>query len=194
MKRGWLVILLLSVGMNLGLGYSVIMRNITPESDPAAHRFPETPRDMHPADQDSASLVRMVQERFGHVADRLELTPEQRSTFQQLKLAAVPFIRTNRQQVIRARQLLHAACTAETVSPESVRAYVSQLAHAQGRLDSLVTETLLQEMMLLSPEQRERYLEMMPWERGPGGRFRSGFPDDKPGSGPRHRHRKPHGG
>jgi len=180
--------------MNLGLGYSIIVRNSPAERDPVQQHGPGTRRGEHPADLDSTDMMQMVQERFRHVADRLELTPEQRATFRELKMSAVPFIRNNRQEVIQARRLLHAACTAETVSPESVRRYVSQLARAQGLLDSLVTETLLQEMMLLSPDQRELYLEMMPWERGPGGRFRSGFPGDKPGRGQHHRHEKSHGG
>jgi hypothetical protein len=47
---------------------------------------------------------------------------------------------------------------------------------AQARLDSLVVEAMLREAMLLSPEQRSKYFELMPWkEKGErGARRRKG--------------------
>ena len=40
---------------------------------------------------------------------------------------------------------------------------------AQGRVDSLVTETMLRELTLLTPAERQAYLNAMPWGRGGAG-------------------------
>jgi hypothetical protein len=57
------------------------------------------------------------------------------------------------------------------VEPDSIRSAVRELTGRKAVLDSLVTETMLQELDSLNPQQRERYLRILPWSRaGAGGR------------------------
>jgi hypothetical protein len=79
-----------------------------------------------------------------------------------------PLITRNREAVQQARQQLHAACLEPGTPPDSVRLRVRALTAAQGRLDSVVTETLLQELTQLNSEQRRKYLATMPWDQPPG--------------------------
>jgi Spy/CpxP family protein refolding chaperone len=85
----------------------------------------------------------------------------------------MPLIVERRREVERARQDFHDACRSAAADPDSLRRLVKRLTLAQGRLDSLVTESLLRELETLTPEQRDRYLEAMPWSAHGRGRFPS---------------------
>lgn len=62
------------------------------------------------------------------------------------------------------------------VDQDGIRRAIAELGQEQAVLDSLVAETVLQEMAVLTPEQRGSYLEMLSFEMGGprGGRGRGG--------------------
>ncbi len=172
MRRGWVLLLLLSVGLNVGLGYGIVSRDQAGDEEAAMGpaRVGGTglsPRTDWPEDPD---LLRQQARRGSNrLARRLQLDPTQETAFRHIRLAAWPEINTHRRAIHQARQRLHAACLSHDIEADSVRWHVRHLVATQGRLDSLIAETLLQELTLLTPSQRQRYLETMPWDR-PGPR------------------------
>jgi Spy/CpxP family protein refolding chaperone len=70
------------------------------------------------------------------------------------------------------RDLLHDLVTSEVVDQDQIRAAIAELGQEQAVLDSLVAETVLQEMAVLDPDQRGRYLEVLSFEKQGYGRTR----------------------
>jgi Spy/CpxP family protein refolding chaperone len=182
MKRfGWLI-LLVSLGLNLGLSYRLLNRP-DPSAEPGfgpgpeeeflrdgQHRrggFDEGPgRDWRESRRDSNQWRQIMEGRLDRVARRLELTPQQVEVFRTAHRSNQPRILAQRGQVDAARDHLQVVIAGEGTDPESVRQAISDLGHRQAVLDSLITETLLQEMEILSPEQRARYLQILPVLKG----------------------------
>jgi len=176
MKRGWLLLLLLSMGLNAGLGYAVLSRKgsdsvkTIPAMSEDEYASPNGRPDGVPGEMDPAAYM---EKRFQRMAKRLELTPEQMAELRPLRLGMFTQIQERRREIRWTRRSLHAACLDSAVEADSVRYYVKRLAAMQGHLDSLITETLLRELGVLTPAQRVRYLETMPWDHSgprPGGR------------------------
>jgi Spy/CpxP family protein refolding chaperone len=180
MKSGWILLLLLSAGLNLGLGYALLTQDTSDWDAPPARQTGGWDPGARWADHDSATWAEMARHRFRRLADRLDLSEEQQEPFRRIKRETFPRIRQGRQEVRRQRGLFHTACLAAEVDPDEIMKRARQLSAAQARLDSLVTSALLAELVLLEPEQRRRYLQMMPWidphldhpghERPPSGR------------------------
>ncbi len=179
MRRGWLLLLLLSVGLNIGLGYAVLSRRASGEG---TGTFPARyVRDRTYAPEDTAAFRHVMQRRFSHVARRLGLSPEVRQELWQSRLATAPHIMAQQRAVREARRRLHEAFSADPVEPDSVRLRLHELGNAQAALDSLVSASLLHDLKLLPPEQRQQYLDLMPWDHhGPPEHERRG-----PARGPR---------
>jgi hypothetical protein len=180
MRRGWLLLLLLSVGLNLGLGYALLSQRTQAEDTvpgPARGSFERAL-----VAQDTARIHEMLDRHFERVADRIGLPPELREDLRRTRRAALPRMWQRRQAVDAARRRLHRAFVAEEIRPDSVALCLRELNAAQAGLDSLVSTLMLEEMRKLSPEQRRAYLEHMPLQRpgppGPGPR--------DPGRGRRH--------
>lgn len=182
MKRfGWLI-LLVSLGLNLGLGYRLLNRPAPPEGPgflnmedkgrpldgPPRRGGPEgrPDREWGVSRRDSSQWRQLMADRMDRVARRLELTPEQVEVFRAAHRANEPRILAQRGQVDEARERLQAVIAGEGTDPDSVRRAISELGHRQAVLDSLITETLLQEMEILTPEQRARYLQILPVLKG----------------------------
>jgi len=178
MSRLTRLILLVSLGLNLGLGWAVL-RSV--RSEPP--RPPLDGRDMRerPAPDDTASWHRMMERRVDRLASLLDLEPEQAARMQQLQKYNAPLVRAQRERIEAARQRVRDVADAEAT--EVIRGALAGLRHAQGELDSLTQEFLLQEFTVLNPEQRARYLELLPldpWRSG-----RSGGPGGPGGPGGR---------
>jgi hypothetical protein len=183
MKRGWLLLLLLSVGLNIGLGYAVLSRRTAEEEAGTVPAWRERPPAF--ATEDTAAFRRFMESRFSRLARRLDLSPEVKEELWQSRLAVGPHIMAQQRAVREARQRLHAAFSADPAAPDSVSLRLRELGRAQAALDYLVSASLLHEMMLLPPEQRRLYLDFMPWER-------HGRPEHERG-GPPHGSRRPGG-
>jgi Spy/CpxP family protein refolding chaperone len=179
MKRGWLLLLLLSVGLNIGLGYAVLSGRASGEG--SGTRPSRYARNRPYALEDSADFQRTMERRFDHLARRLGLSPEVRQELWQSRRATAPHIMAQQRAVREARRRLHEAFSASPAEPDSVRQLLHELGRAQAALDSLVSASLLHDLKLLPPEKRQRYLDLMPWDHhGPREHGRGG-----PGRGPR---------
>lgn len=204
MKRFLWLILLLSLGLNLGLGWRLVAhpghegfsegrrfgpaggrRGSGPAADPGGPNFHDGTR---PAPGDTTAWRRIMQKRLDRLAERLELNEQQYAVFQESQEAGFRDFENLRQRVDVAQRRLFALTAAEDPDPQTIRDAVADVRLFRTSLDSLVTETMLKEMSALDPQQRRRYLEIIPWVKltgglgGPDGRGRPGGPG---GPGPR---------
>lgn len=213
MKRFLWLILLLSLGLNLGLGWRLLSqsdrtgfperphfdpdgphRDRDPDGRPDAPRFRDGTR---PAPGDTTAWRRIMEERLARLAERLELDDEQYAAFRTAQEAGFRDFEKLRQRVQDAQRRLFTLAAAEDLDPQAIRDAVAQVRLFRTSLDSLVTETMLKEMGALDPEQRRRYMDIIPWVKltggpdgpggrggrnGPGGPDHHGFPG--PGDGP----------
>lgn len=175
MNRLGRLILVASLGLNLGLGWA-LWRGLRPE--PPRPPRTERPGRERPAAGDTAAWRRMMQRRIERLSARLELSPAQAEQLQALQLANGPLVRAQHERLEAARGRVLEATGAEGYDAATVRASLAGLRRAQAGLDSLTQEFLLQECDLLTPAQRTRYLELLPLEPWRGGR--PGGPPDGP--------------
>lgn len=184
MKKGWLLILLVSLGLNLGLGLRMlqIRREEPPRpGEMMRHRLEDRMEDRmegrlegRPEDQggpahalaDSGRWGDFAKQRLQRMAERLDLSPDQITLLSRAQETRGPLLHRNRLQVERIRLSLHEMMQADPVDEARVRAAIADLSRRQTALDSLATEALLQEIQILEPNQRERYLRMLPLQGG----------------------------
>ncbi len=186
MKRGWILLLVASLGLNAGL----LLGGRGVRGDAAAPGPSRGPAWSGAADAaggrepDGADWDSLAQRRLGRLAAMLELSPQQRSRLQECRRAAWPGISERRADVRALRRALHEAYHADPIDSARVHDVVAGLALAQGSLDSLVAAALLRELDLLTPAQRAVYLATMPWEsgraHGPGRRTPRGGRSGRP--------------
>ena len=204
MKRiGWLI-LLISLGLNVGLGYRMLNhRGSQPEDwfgsrgadfrgeglrDEGAQgrwwrqgkargegrsggRFSGHRRSdfFRPAPGDSGAWREVMEQRLERISRRLDLDPVQMESFRNTHRQAASRFRGQRLRVEKAESRLFELAARSPVEADSIRWSVRDLGRRKAQLDSLVTEAMLQELDSLNPEQRERYLRILPWSRARGG-------------------------
>lgn len=178
MKKGWFLLLGLSAGLNAGLLYAVLAARpplapplISGCEEPIPAGRPVCP----PWCCDLADTL--AHHRVARIGRALELSEPQQAEMTRIREEAVPRILAERNAVREALVALRDAYSDPETAPEQVRALVRRLNAAQGRLDSLASETLLREAALLTSEQRRRYVEIMPWRERRGG---AGAPCEPP--------------
>ncbi|MFH2051279.1 MAG: periplasmic heavy metal sensor [bacterium] len=180
MNKGWLLVLLVSLGLNLGLGYRIWNAESAggspggPPGGPSPGEVGEgrfTPRS-----QDR--WREMAGRRLQHLTRRLNLDPEQQDALRAIQEEHGRRIQESLAALEEFRVELRGRMLAEDADPAEVRRAIHAMGRRQAVLDSLVTETVLQELDVLRPDQRMEYLELMPFERGPGrsGRFHRNGP------------------
>lgn len=172
MKRGWALVLLISVGLNLGLGYRLLVGQ--PD-----HRGPreDVPREQRPGQRGEGRLQRedvrfgpedmdrwegWIQLRLERMAKRMGLTDDQKLVFERIQMEAAGRVGPQMQLVRQARRNLHHLTLAADVPADSLRLAIRLVGRRQAVMDSLVTETLLAELQVLDPEQRRIYMKLMP--------------------------------
>jgi len=178
MNKGWVLILLISLGFNLGLGLRLLGDRGEQGGLQQFERAGEFPR-AHGrwADQDTTARRKMFTRRVERIAVMLDLGPEQQEAFQQVHAGTGHMLMRQRVLIAEKRDLLHALMTNEEVDQDRVRGAIGELGREQAVLDSLVAETVLQEMAVLDLTQRARYLEVLSFDRDGRGdrRGRAGF-------------------
>ena len=170
MKKGWVLVLLISLGLNLGLG----LRLLGDRGGAGGWRDSRENREFRGAhgrwaDQDSVARNKMFTRRMDHIADVLDLGPEQREAFRKVHMKTGRMLMQKRVLIAEKRDLLHGLVTGDNIDQEGIRGAIADLGRQQAVLDSLVAETVLQEMDVLEPGQRARYLEMLSFDKGAGG-------------------------
>jgi len=180
MKKGWFLVLLISLGLNLGLGIRMLGDRRGLDRPPEFTRSGEFRRGHGRwADQDSVARKKMFTRRMDHIAGALDLDPEQREAFRKVQMETGRLLMQKRVLISEKRDMLRALVTNEEIDQEGIRGAIAQLGREQADLDSLVAETVLQEMAVLAPGQRAMYLEMLSFEKGGPG---SGRNRDCPGA------------
>ena len=189
MSRLMRLVLLVSLGLNLGLGWAVLR-----EGRPATRLPAEGARAWRerPASGDSVGWRRMLDRRVQRMASHLELDPAQAARLRELQAQNSPLVRSRRERIEAARLQVREATGSGTFDPQAVRGALAGLRNAQADLDSLTQEFVMQELAIMTPAQRDRYLEMLPLELLPGGRpGGTGRREEAPGRGGGHRRRDP---
>jgi Spy/CpxP family protein refolding chaperone len=185
MKRGWLILLALSIGLNVGLIYMALAaRANAPEPGPPAtfieQQALEEPDEPGPGTPPCCEP--MLHQRMERMARRLGLDDGQRDRLNVILSEMLPEILAGRTAVQQARKTLQFEYGRADLDPGQIRALSRELNAAQAHLDSLVVETMLRESAVLSLQQRGRYFESLPW----GGRQVHGAQRSRPGApGPR---------
>ena len=172
MKKGWVLVLLISLGLNLGLGLRLLGDRGGTDGPPVYGRDGKIRRAQGRwAVQDTTARRKMFTRRMERITHMLDLSPEQREMFQQVHTETGRILMQTRVLITEKRDLLHSLVTSDEVDQERIRRAIAELGQEQAVLDSLVAETVLQEMAVLDPAQRARYLEMLSFDRdGRGGR------------------------
>jgi hypothetical protein len=194
MRRGWFVLLALSIGLNAGLLYAALAgRAGAPAPVPAPSEpgidsigMPGGPAEGG-CDPMSATVLcePMMRMRMQRLAERLSLNEQQREQMSTILSEMLPQILTGRDEVQRARRAVQAEYRQPQLDATRIRQLTRDLNAAQASVDSLVVETMLRESAMLSPVQRAGYFESMPWDRRPvpvrmGVRRFPGNPPGKP--------------
>ena len=193
MKRfGWLI-LLISLGLYLGLGWRILnqLGNQRADGGPSYNsdasgrpwgkgRAGEGGRSgmnlsdkrrgdfFRPAPGDSGAWREVMERRLERITRRLDLSPSQVESFRITHREAAIQFRNHRRQVEAAEDYMFSLASRSPVEPDSIRAAVRDLGHRRSLLDSLVTEAMLKELDSLNPGQREMYLRILPWSRSGG--------------------------
>lgn len=115
-----------------------------------------------------------IKDRLDHLAEKLDLRPEQVQALGQTQLGAARQMHKHRQDVEAAREELHRLVTVVPSDRDSIQAAIRRLSSRQAVVDSFVTTTMMTEMEILDADQRAQYLEMLSLRKhgrqGRGGR------------------------
>lgn len=187
MKTTWLLIILLlvSVGLNAGLAWR--LGRSEPSVGPDGGWTPpdrpgpgiDTPPDGPPpaegdADPANPRVQRLMRERLDRLTEALDLTPEQREAFVAAQQVAAPQFFARRRAIGELRRELRELALAPDVDREAVLRRQQKLSAMQAELDSVVVESMVAEVRLLTPRQKEIYRDLVPWgapsHGGPGHR------------------------
>ena len=175
MKKAWVLVLLISLGLNVGLGLRLLNSGPPAGEKPISGREEPSHRSHGRwAHRDSADRHRMFDLRMERLADYLGLTPDQRMVFEKVHEETGRLLMRKRELIAERRDLLRDLVSREVVDHDQIRAAIAELGQQQAVLDSLVAETLLQEMTVLEPAQREKYLERLSLDGAGRGRSRGG--------------------
>ncbi len=191
MKKILVLMVLISLGLNIGLGARIWKDRCNFSGTEPGWSHPEFPDQAGPGGRggpgggrDSAFWGKVMDRRLTHVTRRLGLDEEQTQAFKNThQEAAVGFL-AQRLKVQKARRRLMEAASAADFSVDALRHLIAEVGHQQVKLDSMVTETMLQEMEILDEDQRREYMRILPINRF-GGRSRGPGPGAERGPGHR---------
>jgi Spy/CpxP family protein refolding chaperone len=116
-------------------------------------------------DGDPAEMARRHLDRL---SDVLDLTPQQRDTMEVVLQESIRDLLAAQEEVGEARRALRDLFLAAEIDSTEVLQIVARLTDARGRVERLVSRNMIREAALLTREQRERYVEALPWQHGPG--------------------------
>lgn len=184
MKKVLVLVLLISLGLNVGLGVRLWKGTcgLPGRSSGLDHPgFSDHPRggsrggaDGSGGGRDGKFWQSVMERRLAFVTDQLGLDDEQTEAFKSThQQAAVEFL-AQRVKVQEARRQLMTAASAPDFGVEALRHLIADVGRQQVKLDSMVTETMLQEMEILDEDQRRQYMRILPINRfggrgtGPG--------------------------
>ncbi len=176
MKRGWFLLLALSVGLNAGLLYSVLsaprdrgflapppfieqpgVPPLRPIGRPGAPSPPHEP--------DVPPVPETARRRLEEMQRRLQLDASQHEAMERVITETLPLILSARWEVQQARRDVHDAYRGRSPDPARVHESIRAMNRRQAILDSLVAEAMLKESALLDEDQMRRYFDWLRWGR-----------------------------
>jgi Spy/CpxP family protein refolding chaperone len=172
MKRLLVILLLISVGLNVGL-----LLRVTDDDTPwASDRHDRTAGENldHPGGEGPDDGRPRAGRGPGPRYDGLDLTEDQHQRISELRGLGRESTGTRREEMHALFGEMKELLLEETIDPAAVSAVQHRMNQVRAEVDSLVADHLLMELEVMTPEQRETYLNRMPWERfGRGMRGRS---------------------
>ncbi len=154
MKRGWMIILLLSLGLNIGLGLNLLRR---PSVAAPPGKAPVAVSPVADEPPDSAQVERFMRRRLDRMSDELSLDDRQRNQLWTLHQDAGREVFGRRRAMANARWQLHEAYAAPESDPVVIHAAVRRIGLTQSDLDSMIVEVMMREREILTPDQRRHY-------------------------------------
>jgi Spy/CpxP family protein refolding chaperone len=175
MKRVWTLVLLLSLGLNLGLGLQWLLAGSRPDTPPAAD--PSTVAAPPPDLEDDAAALapeqveRLLQRRLERMSARLDLSPAQRDALWDVHRDRGVQVISRRHELRRARAALQELYATGEPTLADAQAAQRRISTLQTALDSVVVEVMHHERAILTPQQRQQYRGFFaPMREGPRGR------------------------
>ncbi|HOX26040.1 MAG TPA: periplasmic heavy metal sensor [Candidatus Krumholzibacteria bacterium] len=157
MKRGWLIVLLLSLGLNVGLGVNLLRR------DAGAPPLPDAPEaDDAGAQPDRVRVEGFLRRRLDHLSGELGLSAEQQEALWAVHAEAGERVFERRRAMRAARAELHRIFASTEPAPAQFHAAQRRISALQAELDSMVVEIMVKEREILTPEQRQLYRGLFP--------------------------------
>ncbi len=150
MRKILTIVLAISIGLNAGL----LVR---------ALRTPSGPSEDGPRQQEQ--LDEILTRHFERMTADLDLSAAQQAEIRKAHDASLPSIRKAQARLESARSAVRNSILTAVDAPDEFRGNVLELQQSRARLDSLLTEMFIVEMTALDPVQRERYVEVSPWNR-----------------------------
>lgn len=180
MKRGWMIVLLLSLGLNVGLGANYLRHRQPPPPPEREHPGDREERPMPSREQVNA----FMRHRLDRMARDLDLSEEQQEQLWALHETVGREVITRRAAMFEARARLREIYRQEPLDRAAMMALQRDMSSLQAELDSVVVEILFQERSVLTPEQRENYGGMFPFgqDRAPRWGSHKGRRDGKHGA------------
>ncbi len=148
MKRIILLLLLVSVGLNIGLGFTLKRQRDEMESAPSwAFREPGAARSELGERGPGPGRGRFDKERMGRMRD--------------MRARIEPQLEVQRAEVFAARQALNEALSRDDVDEAEIMARVGDMIAAQGGIDSLIVSGLVNELRQMPAGERDEILRML---------------------------------
>jgi Spy/CpxP family protein refolding chaperone len=172
MKRWWVwVLLLLSLGVNVGilatLGAQRLRRPGPPAAEAPPAPAPAAPEPAAPSPEPPRATVPAPT--FQGLADRLGLEGEARRRFLDIQRRAFETMRAERQRMLAARAALRRELTAAAPDRARIDSLLAEAGAAQAALERSLVSSLLESRALLDPEQQRLYLRFVEERLRPAG-------------------------
>ena len=150
MNKPWLwIVLLLSLGVNIGILATVGVARFRPE-----------PRWDRP-DQASHGGGRFPAHVVERMANALELEGENRDSFMDIQGDFFGVIAEHRQGLHAMRREFRVQLMDDDPSPERIDQLIEKIGETQKSLDSLTAKMILQSREVLEPQQQHRYFQFL---------------------------------
>ncbi len=163
MKKVWVLVLLVSLGLNLGLGWRLLQnRGQCPSLILPGPNAEVSGKGWRTSVSDTSSWHKRAGRRLDRLARHLNLTSEQKAVFAKTRAEVGSRMMARRGNLQEARAYLLELVVDESTPQETLRHSFRELAVIQSEIDSVITEVLLQELEILDQDQRLLYLEMLP--------------------------------
>ncbi len=170
MKRFLVLLALISLGLNVGLWVRLSSEQtrsapgcIPSEPHSVLHERGK-PSDRHPEKGERGAFRRgIVDKRLEYVIKQLGLDNDKASEFKEIHGKAIEGFKEQRQTIVKAQKTLVEAAGQPGFEISIIRPLIAEVGRQQAKLDSMVTETMLQELEILDDEQRSRYMEILPF-------------------------------